>query len=75
MHSLAVQVVRSVFRPMLATLADPRDKPRTPADYAVLLGTVEESMATLCDDFMPERVQLQVRGCGCRWKARFKCCC
>ncbi|GIM07213.1 hypothetical protein Vretimale_11419, partial [Volvox reticuliferus] len=58
-HSLAVQVVRSVFRPMMALISDPRERPRTVADYVSLLGTVEESMATLCDEVMPERVQLQ----------------
>ncbi|EFJ52249.1 hypothetical protein VOLCADRAFT_87230 [Volvox carteri f. nagariensis] len=58
-HSLAVQVVRSVFRPMMAVLADPRERPRTPAEYVALLGTVEESMGTLCEEIMPERVQLQ----------------
>ncbi|GIL52810.1 hypothetical protein Vafri_8581 [Volvox africanus] len=58
-HSLAVQVVRSVFRPMMALFSDPRERPRTVSDYVALLGTVEESMGTLCDEVMPERVQLQ----------------
>lgn len=59
-QSLAVQVVRSVFRPMLEVLADMRERPRTPDDFTSLLVSVETSMAGLCDECMPERVQMQV---------------